>query len=141
MKATFTAGLLAALAILALAPPAGAQSSFPWWKTEQFQKQLGLNADQIARIDTVFQSALPKLRQEKEELDRLEAELSRMIAADVDEIQVTKEVDRVESVRAHLNKMRTLMLVHMRQVLTPDQRAKMNALHEQWEKDHKKESR
>jgi len=28
------------------------------------------------------------------------------------------------------------MLLHERQVLTPDQRVKLNKLHEQWVKDH-----
>ena len=32
-----------------------------------------------------------------------------------------------------MNKMRTLMLLQERQVLTPDQRVKLNKLHEQWE--------
>ena len=31
-----------------------------------------------------------------------------------------------------MNKMRTLMLLKVRQVLTPDQRVKFNKLHEQW---------
>jgi Spy/CpxP family protein refolding chaperone len=32
--------------------------------------------------------------------------------------------------------MRTLQLLHIRQVLTPEQRIKLNKLHEQWERDH-----
>ena len=32
------------------------------------------------------------------------------------------------------------MLLHERQVLTPDQRVKLNKLHEQWERDHKRPS-
>ena len=40
-----------------------------------------------------------------------------------------------------MNKMRTLMLLHERQVLTPDQRVRLNKLHEQWEKDHAKPPR
>ena len=31
--------------------------------------------------------------------------------------------------------MRTLMLLQKRQVLTPEQRVKLNKLHEQWEQD------
>jgi Spy/CpxP family protein refolding chaperone len=37
-----------------------------------------------------------------------------------------------------MNKMRTLMLLHERQVLTPDQRVRLNKLHEQMEKDRGK---
>ena len=32
--------------------------------------------------------------------------------------------------------MRTLMLFHMRQVLTPEQRTKFTPLHDKWVKDH-----
>jgi len=129
--------VFAALAALALPPSVSAQS-LSWWKSEQFQKDLALTPDQATRIDAVFQTSLPKLRQNKEELDQQEAELSKLIAADAGEPQVVKQVDRVESIRAHLNKLRTLMLVHMRQVLTPEQRTKLNALHDQWERDHRR---
>jgi len=128
--------LAAACLLLALAAPLGAQSSFAWWKSEQFQKDLGLTPDQCARIDNVFQATLPKLREGREELDRDEADLSRLIELNVDEAQITRQVDRVEATRAKLNKMRTLMLYHMRQVLTTDQRTRFTPLHDKWIKDH-----
>jgi Spy/CpxP family protein refolding chaperone len=37
-----------------------------------------------------------------------------------------------------LNKNRTLMLLRMRQVLSPEQRVKLNKIHEQWDKDHRR---
>ena len=61
-----------------------------------------------------------------------------MIAAGADESLVTRQVDKVESTRASMNKMRTLMLLHERQVLTPDQRVRLNKLHEQMFKDRGK---
>jgi len=137
MKASVLGCIAAALLALVLSASVDAQS-FAWWKSEQFQKDLALTPDQSTRIDDVFQTTLPKLRQQKEELDRQEAELSKMIAADSDEVQVARQIDRVEAARSQLNKMRTLMLLHMRQLLTPDQRARFNVLHEQWEKEHRK---
>jgi ubiquinone/menaquinone biosynthesis C-methylase UbiE len=59
-------------------------------------------------------------------------------AAGADESLVTRQVDKVESTRASMNKMRTLMLLHERQVLTPDQRVRLNKLHEQMFKDRSK---
>src|SRR5947209_2362040 len=126
---------LAILLLLALAAPVGAQS-FAWWKSDQFQKEVGLSAEQCTRIDTVFQSTLPKLRQGRDELDKQEAELSRMIEANADEALVVKQVDRVEATRATLGKMRTLMLFHMHQVLTPDQLTKFKIAHDKWIQDH-----
>src|SRR5262245_27374814 len=105
------------------AAPAAAQS-FKWWQSEKWQKDLTLTTDQIARIDAVFQSTLPRLKDQKADLDRQEAELSRLIELGADESVVTRQVDHVESIRATLNKLRTLMLLHMRQVLTPDQRVR-----------------
>jgi Spy/CpxP family protein refolding chaperone len=130
------AGCLAVL-LLALAPPLHAQSfGFPWWRDAQFQRDLTLTTEQSARIESVYQTAIPNLRQKKAELDQQEEELSRLIANNADELVVTRQVDKVEAIRAHLNKGRTLMLLHMRQVLTPEQRVGLNRLHEQWLKDH-----
>jgi len=125
--------------LLALAAPLHAQSfGFSWWKDAQFQRDLGLTPDQTAKIDAIFQSTISQLRQKKADLDRQEDELSRMIAAGADESLVTRQVDKVESTRASMNKMRTLMLLHERQVLTPDQRVRLNKLHEQMFKDRSK---
>jgi Spy/CpxP family protein refolding chaperone len=132
--------LVAALLVVAFATPAGAQS-FAWWKNDQFKKDVGLSADQCAKIDTIFQTTVPKQREGWKELDRLEADLSKMIETRADEAAVVKQVDRVEAQRATLNKTRTLMLLHMRQVLTPDQLVRFKAAHDQWEKDHHRQPR
>jgi Spy/CpxP family protein refolding chaperone len=130
--------ILFAVFLLAHAAPVHAQSfGFAWWRDAQFQRDLALSADQTARIEAVFQAAISQLRQKKQDLDQQEDELSRMISSNADETLVTRQVDKVETIRAGMNKMRTLMLLHERQVLTPDQRAKLYKLHEQWEKDHK----
>jgi Spy/CpxP family protein refolding chaperone len=127
---------LGGLLLVAVAAPAVAQHSFAWWKSDEFQKDLGLTADQSARIEAIFQETLPKLRQGREELDHAEADLSRLIEQNVDEAQISRQVDRVEATRSSLNKMRTLMLFRMRQVLTPEQRTRFTPLHDKWIKDH-----
>ena len=137
MRQTWTQRLLPAVVLLAFAVPARGQSfGFAWWKDAQFQHDLGLTADQSARIDAVFEAAISQLRPKKQELDRQEEELSKQIAAGADEVLVSKQVDKVEAIRSNMNKMRTLMLLRERQVLTPDQRVKLNKLHEEWERNH-----
>jgi Spy/CpxP family protein refolding chaperone len=117
---------------LVLAAPSRGQSfGFAWWRDAQFQRDLSLTSDQVARIEAVFQSAIPTLRSKKADLDQQEDELSRLVATNADEMVVVRQVDRVEAIRSHMNKMRTLMLLHMRQVLTPEQRVKLNKLYEQ----------
>ena len=142
MRQTWVCRLLPVLFMLALAAPLHGQSfGFAWWKDPQFQHELGLSADQSARIDAIFEAAISQLRPKKEELDKQEELLSQQIVAGADEALVNKQVDRVEAIRSNMNKMRTLMLLKERQVLTPDQRLKLSKLHEQWERDHKRPSR
>ena len=142
MRLTWARRLLPLVFGLALAASIHGQSfGFAWWRDAQFQRELGLSTEQSARIDAIFQAAISQLRQKKEELDKQEDLLSQQIAAGADEALVTRQVDRVEAIRAHMNKMRTLMLLKERQVLSPEQRVKLNKLHEQWERDHKRPSR
>ena len=142
MRPTWVYRLLPAVLVLALAAPLHGQSfGFAWWKDAQFQRELGLSADQSARIDGIFQAAISQLRSKKEELDKQEDVLSQQIVAGADEMLVTRQVDKVEAIRSNMNKMRTMMLLKERQVLSPDQRVKLNKLHEQWERDHKRPER
>ena len=134
--------LLATVALVALAQPLRGQSfGFPWWRDAQFQRDLSLTSDQTTRIENLFQSTVGALRAKKAELDQQEDELSRLIAINSDEASVVKQVDKVEAIRSNPNKMRTVQLLRIRQVLTPDQRTKLNKIHDQWEKDHRRSQR
>jgi len=108
---------------------------FAWWKSEQFKKELGLTADQSARIDKIWETTRPELRQEWEELQKLEDKLSRLIQNDADEAVLARQIDRVETARANTNKTRSLMLVQMLKTLTPDQRSRFKALNARWQQD------
>ena len=151
MTKSLRRSLLSALLVLAAAaplyaqqpPPPGQQppppgQTFPWWKSEQFKKELGLSADQSGRIDKIWQTTRPELRQEWDELSRLEDKLSRMIQNDADEAVLSRQIDRVETARANANKTRSLMLVQMVKVLTPDQRTRFKGLHDRWLQDRQR---
>ena len=141
MRQTWVCWLLLVVCVLAVASPLRGQSfGFAWWKDPQFQRELALSPDQSAKIDAIFQAAISQLRPKKEELDKQEELLSQQIVAGADEALVTRQVDKVEAIRSHMNKMRTLMLLKERQILSPEQRVKLNKLHEQWERDHKRPS-
>jgi len=133
MRQTWVCRLLPVVFMLALAAPVRGQAfGFAWWRDAQFQHELALTADQSARIDAIFQAAISQLRAKKDELDKQEDLLSQQIASGADEGLVTRQVEKVEAIRSQMNKMRTLMLLKERQVLSPDQRVKLNKLHEQW---------
>jgi Spy/CpxP family protein refolding chaperone len=136
---------LAAAALLISASPLLAQRSpdpprpFAWWKSEPFKKELGLTADQSSRIDKIWETTRVELRQEWDELSKLEAKLSRMIQSDADEAALTRQIDRVETSRMNANKSRSLMLVQMVKVLTPEQRTRFNALHDRWQQEQQQQ--
>ncbi len=113
-----------------------------WWQDEQFKTELGLTAQQSESVEAIFQSALPKLRSAKQQLDGLEAELSRLIKErTADESVVVAQIDKVEAARAELSKNRTLMLYRIHRVLTPEQNTKLQAMHDRWEKQRGRDSR
>ncbi len=111
-------------------PPA--PQPFVWWKSETFKRELMLTAEQTARIDKLWESTRLELRQEYTELSRLEEKFSHLLQKDADEATLARQIDRVETARANANKTRSLMLVQMRMVLTPDQRVRLDAIHARW---------
>jgi Spy/CpxP family protein refolding chaperone len=126
------------LVLFVMLPAAAGAQGFKWWQSDKFKTDLGLLPEQVTRLEEVYQGLRPTLTAGKEELDRLEARLSAVIAEGVaPEADVMKMVDQVEHSRAELAKSRTLMIYRMHQILTVDQRAKMNALHDRWEQERR----
>ena len=138
MMLSRTCQLAAAAALLSLAViPLAGSSQQPtargWWRNESIVKDLGLTTDQSARINAIFETTMPELRQDREELERLEAKLSRMIQDErMDEAILARQIDRVETARANGNKTRSLMLTRMYRVLTKEQRTRFDQLSKQW---------
>ncbi len=127
--------LPAVVLLLLLSTAASAQQlNWFWWKMEP---TLQLSSEQSAQIDAIFQEGISQLQKQKDELDRLEMKLSRLIETMATEAEVTHQIDRVEATRSTLNKTRTLMLLHMRLVLKPEQRLKLNALLARREQERK----
>lgn len=130
---------LLALASLVAVPPvvdAGQGGKFKWWQSERFVHDLGLTREQSARIEEVFQASWPALHAAKADLDRLETELSRLIAeGTATEGKVLHHIDRVEASRSAMGRTRSLMLYRMHRLLTAEQRVKLKALYEAVERE------
>ncbi|PYR75514.1 MAG: hypothetical protein DMF86_15025 [Acidobacteria bacterium] len=109
---------------------------YKWWVDGR--AELGISDQQAASVEQIWQSSVTKLRAQREQLDQLEAVLSKMILEGADESAVSSQVDRVEGVRSELNKGRTLMLYRMNRQLTPEQRTKLKAMHDRYEASRKK---
>jgi Spy/CpxP family protein refolding chaperone len=123
--------LLVLAAVLLAVPPVASAQGFKWWQSERFQKELELTAEQITRLEGLYQTTEPTLRAQKQALDRREDKLSTVIADPAsDEPAVMLASDRVEAARNELSRTRTLMLFRMRRILTDDQNVKMKQMHE-----------
>jgi Spy/CpxP family protein refolding chaperone len=121
--------LIAGVAVVDLGAVQARQPFF-WWRSEEIQRELKLTADQISRIDKIFESTRPELRQEMDELNRYDAKLQKLIETSTDEGLLARQIDRVETARANLNKTRSLMITRMRLVLSPEQRQRFKVVYE-----------
>lgn len=114
-----------------------AEERHKWWQSARVKADVGLSEEQSQDLEAVFQATLPRMRAEKEELDRQERSLSQLMSeARVDETGILQAIDRVEMARASASKTRTLMLYRMYRVLTPEQREKLRAVHERLRREH-----
>ena len=139
---TIRRALIVTALLAALAPGTARDQGFKWWQSDRFKTELGLTADQVTRLEAVYQGLLPRLTTGKEELDGLEKRLSGYVRdATASEAEVMKQVDMVENARSSLGRTRTLMIYRMHRILTPEQRVKMNALHDKWEEDRRQNRR
>jgi Spy/CpxP family protein refolding chaperone len=135
---SFRRAAASSLVLLLVFPALAGAQGFKWWNSDTFRADLGLTTDQVTRLDEVYQGLLPKLASGKDALDRLEKQLSDVVAAGmVPEGEVMNLVDQTEHARSELAKTRMLMVYRMHQILTVEQRAKMNALHAKWEQDRR----
>lgn len=126
--------------LLAAAPGLafGGEERVKWWQSETVKAELSLSDAQSVEIEKIFQAALPKMRAEKEEFDRQERALSKLMdTTAVGEAEISLMVDRVEAARAKASKTRLLMLYRMHQVLSPAQREKLEGLHSRQRADRR----
>ena len=107
--------------------PGKPDDRWKWWLYDR--QELGINDQQSASINAIFESTLPKLRETRQELDRAEEEMARIIKEHKADLTVVSgQLDRLETARSHHNKTRTLMLYRMHLLLSAEQRTKLAAL-------------
>ena len=111
----------------------------PWWKAPETRAELGISDKQSKDIDDIFQDTVPALRAAKEELDKLDDAVAKLIKEGTADIAVVaKQVGQAEQARANLTTKRTVMLYRMHRLLTPDQRTKLDAMFAQREAERRK---
>jgi Spy/CpxP family protein refolding chaperone len=118
-------------------PTGAADDRHMWWMSETSRTELGLSPEQSRDLDAVFHSVLPRMKAEKDELDRQDRALSALLVGASDEATVAGGIERVERARAAANTTRTWMLYRMYRVLSPDQRVKVAAMHARVERERR----
>jgi len=126
-----------------VAPAPGAAQRPPdrrlWWIDEASKKELGLTAEQSKTLDQIFTSTKDELAGYSEALKREGDELDRLInESKVERWMVARQIDKVETQRANLNKLRYMTLYRMHQVLTPEQRVTLQKMKDRDHRDPRK---
>jgi Spy/CpxP family protein refolding chaperone len=103
--------------------------AFKWWAADKYKQELKLTTEQSAEIEKVFQASMDRLRVDKDDFDRAQSNFSQLMEkTTVDDREFQRAVDRLEMARYYVSKERTLMLVRIHSVLTPDQRKGLEAI-------------
>ena len=113
--ALFTAGMAVAQIL-----PGGLSGR--WWRSPQMAEKLHLAEDQQKKMDEVFQQSRVKLIDLTASLDKEEAMLDPLVAAEQpDPAKIRPQIDRVAQARSELEKANANMLLGLRLLLTPEQ--------------------
>jgi Spy/CpxP family protein refolding chaperone len=122
------AGVVVMLWLLVPVASAAPQSDVVgrWWRDPSIQRDLRLTAVQARRLDVIFESDLSARLALHQKIQRMEAELLRLIG-DEDEPRVLQVIDELAALSRKQHARRALMLLEMYKVLTPAQRAKLSS--------------
>lgn len=113
---------------------------YKWWADEKAMAAAGFGPEQGAQIDRIFHEAIDRMRPIREEVMQLQKQLNQTIDANVADVAVfARQVDKIETKRAELNKQRLVMLYGMHRVLTPEQNTKLLAYFEKREAERRKQ--
>jgi hypothetical protein len=116
--------LCAAMALLTLAPMAGAQQLPPgkWWRRPELVRNLGLSTEQQTKLDEVFRSKADALIDTKGEVEKLQISLrGELERSQLRRAEIQKIAARLNEARGRLFESELMMLVDMRAILTEQQ--------------------
>jgi Spy/CpxP family protein refolding chaperone len=110
-----------------------------WWMDEQPRAELGITAQQSAKIEDIFQAHIGPQRERYAESRKLEPVVEQLIKeGKADPAHVAQQVQRLEQLKAEMNAARIVMLYRQMRELTPAQREKLRQLQERREAERRK---
>jgi hypothetical protein len=99
-----------------------------WWTNTTLLTRLGISDDQKSKIDRTFESHKQNLTATKDQLEKEEAQLDKLLAADtLDHAGVVTQINRVVQARSDMERANSLMTLEMREVLTKAQWTQLQA--------------
>jgi Spy/CpxP family protein refolding chaperone len=102
---------------------------FKWWKNPKIVEELNLSQNQVDRIENIFSLHRVKIINLDNELKSKEAKLrDRIRDPNSDREEILRLADEVEQIKGELRKVEVDMLLQIRDVLTPGQRAKLHEI-------------
>lgn len=97
-----------------------------WWRNPEMAQKLGINSEQLKKIDDIFQQERLRLVDLDATLKKEEITLEPLMSADSpDETKTLAQIDKVAQARAELKKANARFLFAIRRVLTPEQWKKL----------------
>ncbi len=125
--------LLFTLPAASLAAPPSDEGKEPpqehkWWQGQP-ARDLGVTAEQSARIEAIYQAAFPRFQAAMQDAETAQNELNKLIAGEkTTEVEVVRQLGKAQAARNEANRQFTLMLFRFNQELSPEQRQKVKAM-------------
>jgi hypothetical protein len=99
-----------------------------WWTNTALLTRLGITDDQKSKIDRTFESHKQNLTTTKDQLEKEETQLDKLLAADtLDHAGIVAQINRVVQARSDMERANSLMTLDMREVLTKAQWTQLQA--------------
>ena len=86
------------------------------------QATVSLTPEQVTRLEAIHAESLPERRRLREQLTGLQTELARVLSEGLDDHRASVVIERVFEAEKQRNIARTMMLLRMYRILTPEQR-------------------
>jgi Spy/CpxP family protein refolding chaperone len=100
----------------------------PWWSNANMVARLGLTDVQKSRIEGTFEAHRQNLVSRKDQLEKEEAQLSKLLDADsIDRGSVFTQINRVIQARGEMERENAAMTLEMRELLTRAQWTQLQA--------------
>ena len=114
---------------------------FNWWKTDKYKQELKLSAAQSDEVELIVQGSLARMKADKEDLDRAQSDFRLLMEKPTaNQRELLKAAERLEMARYSIAKERTMMVVRIHSVLTPDQRHGLDAIAKRHEAERNRKS-